>query len=74
MKCRYQCPLPFSHITYTSNYSSQCSYNNSYIIIFLLFPATPHPAITQEREQVGVATHELTNDTVSQHCESEMVI
>ena len=34
--------------------------------------ATPHPAITQERGQVGVANQEFTKESVSQHCESEM--
>ena len=38
------------------------------IYLPIIVAATPHPAITQERRQVG----EATQDDVSQHCESEV--
>jgi len=56
-----------SHIAHTL-LSLLHAYTN-HLQFLLLFAATPHPVILQERGQVGGATQ----DDVSQHCESEQL-
>jgi len=44
------------------------------VALFMLLIATPYPAITQERRQVGGANQKLTKESVPQQCESEMFL
>ena len=41
---------------------------------FSISVATTHAAITQQRGQVGRATHKLVEANISQHCEYERVV
>jgi len=57
-------------VTYLLNIAIHaCTNHLWYLLLTLLFAATPHPDIAQERGQVGGATQEPTEYDVSQNCE-----
>ena len=57
---------------YIESHTSMPTLNVLIYSFTLLFAATPPPAITQERGQVGGVTKELTKDIIPQHSESEV--
>ena len=72
-RCIEYCHKCFFLCTWLSHtFQSHFHFYTDHLRFYSHFAATPHPAIMQERGQVGGATQELTHDDISQHCESEV--